>query len=87
MRTRQSLSDLIRLGAPDGRAELVKLATRLIIGEAKMMTLIRHHLAGGHLSPRRSSVAPGRSQLLAWATASFCAAPLEILLRAAKYGG
>ena len=42
MRTRQSLSDLIegRLGSPDGRAELVKLVTRLIIGEAKMMTLI-----------------------------------------------
>ena len=32
MRTRQSLSDLIegRLCSPDGRAELVKLATRLI---------------------------------------------------------
>ena len=32
MRTRQSLSDLIegRLSSPDGRAELVKLATRLI---------------------------------------------------------
>jgi putative transposase len=36
MRTRQSLSDLIegRLGSPDGRAELVKLATRLIVEEA-----------------------------------------------------
>ena len=36
MRTRQSLSDLIagRLGSPDGRAELVKLAARLIIEEA-----------------------------------------------------
>ena len=33
MRTRQSLSDLIagRLASPDGRAELVKLATRLIV--------------------------------------------------------
>jgi hypothetical protein len=33
MRIRQSLSDLIavRLGSPDGRAELVKLATRLIV--------------------------------------------------------
>ncbi len=36
MRTRQSLSDLIkgRLSSPDGRAELVRLATRLIIEEA-----------------------------------------------------
>jgi len=36
MRTRQSLSDLIegRLSTPDGRAELVKLATRLIVEEA-----------------------------------------------------
>lgn len=36
MRTRQSLSELIegRLGSPDGRAELVKLATRLIVEEA-----------------------------------------------------
>jgi transposase-like protein len=36
MRTRQSLSDLIegRLASPDGRAELVKLASRLIIEEA-----------------------------------------------------
>ncbi len=36
MRPRQSLSDLIagRLGSPDGRAELVKLATRLIVEEA-----------------------------------------------------
>jgi transposase-like protein len=36
MRTRQSLFDLIegRLGSPDGRAELVKLATRLIVEEA-----------------------------------------------------
>jgi putative transposase len=36
MRTRQSLSDLIegRLSSPDGRAELVKLATRLIVEEA-----------------------------------------------------
>jgi len=36
MRTRQSLSDLIegRLGSPDGRAELIKLATRLIVEEA-----------------------------------------------------
>lgn len=36
MRTRQSLSDLIegRLASPDGRAELVKLATRLIVEEA-----------------------------------------------------
>jgi len=36
MRTRQSLSDLIegRLTSPDGRAELVKLASRLIIEEA-----------------------------------------------------
>jgi transposase-like protein len=35
MRTRQSLSDLIegRLSSPDGRAELVRLATRLIIEE------------------------------------------------------
>ena len=35
MRTRQSLSDLIagRLSSPDGRAELVKLATRLIVEE------------------------------------------------------
>ena len=35
MRTRQSLSDLIagRLSLPDGRAELVKLATRLIVEE------------------------------------------------------
>ena len=34
MRTRPSLSDLIegRLASPDGRAELVKLATRLSIG-------------------------------------------------------
>jgi hypothetical protein len=36
MRTRQALSELIegRLGSPDGRAELVKLATRLIVEEA-----------------------------------------------------
>jgi putative transposase len=36
MRTRQCLSDLIegRLASPDGRAELVKLATRLIVEEA-----------------------------------------------------
>jgi putative transposase len=36
MRTRQSLCDLIegRLSSPDGRAELVKLATRLIVEEA-----------------------------------------------------
>jgi len=36
MRTRQSLSDLVegRLSTPDGRAELVKLASRLIIEEA-----------------------------------------------------
>ena len=36
MRTRQSLSDLIegRLSTPDGRAELVRLATRLIVEEA-----------------------------------------------------
>jgi transposase-like protein len=36
MRTRQALSDLIagRLSSPDGRAELVKLATRLIVEEA-----------------------------------------------------
>lgn len=36
MRTRQSLSELIegRLSSPDGRAELVKLATRLIVEEA-----------------------------------------------------
>ena len=36
MRTRQSLSDLIegRLASPDGRAGLVKLATRLIVEEA-----------------------------------------------------
>ena len=35
MRTRQSLSDLIegRLSSPDGRSELVKLATRLIVEE------------------------------------------------------
>ena len=35
MRTRQSLSDLIegRLSTPDGRSELVKLATRLIVEE------------------------------------------------------
>ena len=35
MRTRQSLSDLIegRLSSPDGRAELVRLATRLIVDE------------------------------------------------------
>lgn len=36
MRTRQQLSDLIegRLSSSDGRAELVKLATRLIVEEA-----------------------------------------------------
>jgi putative transposase len=36
MRTRQSLSELIegRLSSPDGRSELVKLATRLIVEEA-----------------------------------------------------
>ena len=36
MRTRQSLSELIegRLASPDGRAELVRLATRLIVVEA-----------------------------------------------------
>jgi putative transposase len=36
MRTRQALSELIegRLASPDGRAELVKLATRLIVEEA-----------------------------------------------------
>jgi transposase-like protein len=36
MRTRQSLSELIegRLSSPDGRGELVKLATRLIVEEA-----------------------------------------------------
>ena len=35
MRTRQCLSDLIagRLSSADGRAELVKLATRLIVEE------------------------------------------------------
>ena len=37
MRTRQSLSDLIegRLSSPDGRGELVKLATRLIEAESR----------------------------------------------------
>ena len=36
MRTRHSLSELIegRLASPDGRAELVRLATRLIVEEA-----------------------------------------------------
>jgi putative transposase len=36
VRTRQSLSDLIegRLSSADGRSELVKLATRLIVEEA-----------------------------------------------------
>ena len=36
MRTRQSLSELIegRLASPDGRAELARLATRLIVEEA-----------------------------------------------------
>jgi putative transposase len=36
MRTRQSLSELIegRLSSPDGRSELIKLATRLIVEEA-----------------------------------------------------
>jgi putative transposase len=36
MRTRQALADLIegRLASPEGRAELVKLATRLIAEEA-----------------------------------------------------
>ncbi len=36
MRTRQSLSDLIegRLSSPDGRSDLVRLATRLIVEEA-----------------------------------------------------
>ena len=36
MRTRPSLSDLIegRLSSPDARAELVRLATRLIVEEA-----------------------------------------------------
>jgi hypothetical protein len=36
MRTRRALSELIegRLASPDGRAELVKLATRLIVEEA-----------------------------------------------------
>jgi putative transposase len=36
MRTRQSLSDLVEghLSSPDGRAELVRLATRLIVEEA-----------------------------------------------------
>ena len=36
MRTRQPLSDLIEgsLSSPDGRAELVRLATRLIVEEA-----------------------------------------------------
>lgn len=36
MRTRQSLCDLIegRLSSPDGRSELVRLATRLIVEEA-----------------------------------------------------
>ncbi len=36
MRTRESLSALIegRLSSPDGRSELVKLATRLILEEA-----------------------------------------------------
>jgi putative transposase len=36
MRTRQSLCDLIEghLSSPDGRSELVKLATRLIVEEA-----------------------------------------------------
>lgn len=36
MRTRQSLCGLIegRLSSPDGRSELVKLATRLIVEEA-----------------------------------------------------
>jgi len=35
MRTRRSLSDLIegRLSSPNGRSELVKLATRLIVEE------------------------------------------------------
>ena len=43
MRTRQSLSDLIegRLSSPDGRAELVRLATRLIV---------RGDLGGGRFS-------------------------------------
>ena len=36
MRSRQSLSDLIegRLSSSDGRADLVRLATRLIVEEA-----------------------------------------------------
>ena len=40
MRTRPSLSDLIegRLASPDGRAELVKLATRLIVVYSQAQT-------------------------------------------------
>ena len=42
MRTRESLSALIegRLSSPDGRSELVKLATRLILEEALRTLLL-----------------------------------------------
>ena len=47
MRTRQCMSDLIdaRLPSPAGRAELVRLATRLIVAEA-----------AGSGGPRRAGV-------------------------------
>ena len=48
MRTRQSLSDLIegRLSSADGRAELVRLATRLIVEEALEEIELGHAGAG-----------------------------------------
>ena len=37
MRTRESLSDLVegRLSSPEGRSELLRLATRLVVEEAR----------------------------------------------------
>jgi transposase-like protein len=68
MRTRQSLSDLIegRLSSPDGRAELVKLATRLIVEEAleaeSRDALGREYYEHGAEAGRgwRNGVRPGR---------------------------
>ena len=65
MRTRQSLSDLIegRLSSPIGRAELVRLATRLIVEEA--LEAESRDAVGAGLLRARGSAPPGLSQWIA----------------------
>jgi len=67
MRTRQSLSDLIegRLASPDGRAELVKLATRLIpdqVGDRGSLGGGEPRRAGTRVLRTRGGTRPGLAQ-------------------------